>query len=181
MEHSQHDDERGRQRVSAFMDDAMHDEAERHEALRELCLSPSARLAWLRYHQIGDALRSPDLVPLDDEEGFVERLAQRLRAQPVPLAPVQVRVAWRVQMARQAWSAVGAAVAGLAAVTLVCYSLPARRPQTLLATAHSVRAVPRRAVATPGQRVVAQWDRRDARHAVERVAHHVSASSTLGY
>ncbi len=181
MEHLQQEGERSRQRVSAFMDGANSDVAERHDVLRALGRDPAARHAWLRYHQIGDALRSPELVPLDDDEGFVERLAQRLRDEPVPLAPTHVRVTWRAQVTRQAWNAVGAAVAGLAAVTLVCYSLPARRSQTLVATAHSVRAAPPRAAATPGQRVVAQWARRDARHAVERVAHHVSAASKLGY
>ena len=165
MEHSQHD---GKQQVSAFMDGAQHDVAERHAALRALERDPAARQAWLRYHQIGDMLRSPDLTPMPDDEAFVQRLRLRLRDAPLPLAPVHLRVAWRAQVARQAWSAIGAAVAGLAAVTLVCYSLPLRRPQAVVATVRNGHIVVPRVAATPGQRVVAQWNRRDARHAVPR-------------
>jgi sigma-E factor negative regulatory protein RseA len=162
MDKVEHDAEAARRRVSAFMDGASSDVVERQRALRELASDPQARQAWLRYHQIGDAMRSPELQPLPDEEGFVQRLAQRLRDEAPPPAPA--RSTLRAQVARRAWSAVGAAVAGLAAVTLVCYSVPLRRPHAWVAASGGVRA-PHLAggVATPAQQVLAQWARDEHR------------------
>jgi negative regulator of sigma E activity len=163
MDKVEHDTEAARRRVSAFMDGASSDVVDRQRALRELANDPQARQAWLRYHQIGDALRSPELQPLPDEEGFVQRLAQRLRDEP-PLSQAAPRVALRGPVARRAWSAVGAAVAGLAAVTLVCYSVPQRRPHAWVATIGGVRTLrPASGAATPGQQVIAQWGRDERR------------------
>ena len=162
MDKLEHDTEAARRRVSAFMDGASPDVVDRQRALRELANDPQARQAWLRYHQIGDALRSPELQPLPDEEGFVQRLAQRLRDEPLPQAAP--RVVLRGQVARRAWSAVGAAVAGLAAVTLVCYSVPLRRPHAWVATIGGVRTLqPAPGATTPGQQVIAQWGRDERR------------------
>ncbi len=172
MSKAEHDSEAARRRVSAFMDGASTDVLDRQRALRELAQDPQARQAWLRYHQIGDALRSPELTPLPDEEGFVQRLAQRLRDEPPPQA--LPRAGLRAQVARRAWNAVGAAVAGLAAVTLVCYSVPVRRPHAWVAATGGTRVVPAASgVASPAQQVLAQWarDERRARRAVHANAH----------
>ena len=172
MSKAEHDAEAARRRVSALMDGASPDVIDRQRALRELASDPQARLAWLRYHQIGDAMRSPELQPLPDEEGFVQRLSQRLRDEPLPQAPA--RPALRAQVARRAWNAVGAAVAGLAAVTLVCYSVPVRRPHAWVAATGGARAPSTAAsVATQAQQVLAQWarDERGARRETRASIH----------
>jgi sigma-E factor negative regulatory protein RseA len=160
MNKAEYDAEAARRRVSAFMDGASLDIVDRQRALRELASDPQSRQAWLRYHQIGDAMRSPELQPLPDEEGFVQRLAQRLRDEPLPQAPAPARSALRAQVARRAWSAVGAAVAGLAAVTLVCYSVPVRRTHAWIAATGGVRTLPAAGgVVIPAQQVLGQWAR----------------------
>lgn len=115
-----------RQRVSALMDGEAPPGPHR-EFWAELAREPEARAAWLRYHRIGDWLRSPDLHGGFDEAAFLRRFEERLRAEPVRFAPGVLCEEsgaaswWRAKP----WAgALGVALAGLATVVLVGALLP---------------------------------------------------------
>jgi hypothetical protein len=115
-----------RERVSALMDGETPPGPHR-EFWAELVREPEARAAWLRYHRLGDWLRSPDLHGGFDEAAFLRRFDQRLRAEPVRFAPGVLCEEsgaaswWRAKP----WAgALGVALAGLATMVLACALLP---------------------------------------------------------
>lgn len=77
--------ERTQEQVSAFADDELSD-SQIELALAAL-RDPAARADWDLYHQIGDVLRSDDMA-FSLSQGFSARMAARLEAEPVILAPV---------------------------------------------------------------------------------------------
>ncbi|MDE2254993.1 MAG: sigma-E factor negative regulatory protein [Betaproteobacteria bacterium] len=133
------------ERISALMDGEFEgeglalDSAALVDALRELATDEAARDSWLQYHQIGDLLRSSELVPLADERAFIQRFSEQLSREPVQCLPGAVRNAQREkdqapQRGRRHWSAVGAAVASVAAVALVSFSTwPSRHDEQSIA------------------------------------------------
>jgi negative regulator of sigma E activity len=133
------------ERISALMDGEFEgeglalDSAALVDALRELSTHEAARDSWLQYHQIGDLLRSSELVPLADERAFIQRFSEQLSREPVQCQPGAVRNAQRAkdqapQRGRRHWSAVGAAVASVAAVALVSFSTwPSRHDEQSIA------------------------------------------------
>ena len=132
-------------RISALMDGELEgeglalDSAALDDALRELSTHEAARDTWLQYHRIGDLLRSSELVPLADERAFIQRFSEGLSREPVQCLPRAVRNAQREkdqasQRGRRHWSAVGAAVASVAAVALVSFSTwPSRHDEQSIA------------------------------------------------
>ncbi|WP_051849310.1 sigma-E factor negative regulatory protein [Thiomonas sp. FB-Cd] len=153
-------------RISALMDGEFEgeglalDSAALDDALRELSSHEAARDTWLQYHQIGDLLRSSELVPLADERAFIQRFSERLSREPVQCLPRAVRNAQREkdqasQRGRRHWSAVGAAVASVAAVALVSFSTwPSRHDEQSIAgrVQSGLQALPTRVIS---QRTVA--------------------------
>ena len=128
-------------RISALMDGELEgegpplDSAALDAELRELSTHDAARDTWLQYHQIGDLLRSPELVPLTDERAFVQKFSERLSREPVQCVPRAVRneqgeKRQAAQPRRRHWGTMGAAVASFAAVALVSFSTwPSRHDQ----------------------------------------------------
>lgn len=76
--------ERTQEQISALADDELSD-SQIELALAAL-RDPQARADWDMYHQIGDVLRSDDMA-FSLSEGFSARMAARLEAEPVILAP----------------------------------------------------------------------------------------------
>lgn len=103
--------------VSALVDGEMKDPQAHVEALGHVARDPQARQAWLQYHQVGDWLRCAQWAPDFDDHAFLERFGQRLRSEPVQLAPAMGdawRGARRRGTARRAtWSVACAGVAAL--------------------------------------------------------------------
>ncbi len=131
-----------------------------------------ARQRWHAYHLIGDVLRSDNLASTPQRDrAFLERLSQRLDAEPAVLAPQPLQTA--VPARRRSWvmpAAIAASVMGLAAVLVVASGPGGEGSAPLLAAAPalpSVMAVAASAVpavaeaAPPGGRIVrdAQLDR----------------------
>jgi negative regulator of sigma E activity len=114
-----------RERVSAWVD-AEDPPGAQGTDWAVLVHDPEARAAWLHYHQVGDWLRSADLHGGFDEQAFLRRFSERLRAEPVQFAPGARRSWPAVPWGRLApWAgALGVAVAGLATVVLVGGLLP---------------------------------------------------------
>ncbi len=144
-------DEARRQALSALMDgDA--DEAATERACAVWRAHPDARADWHVYHVIADALRTPDLSPsATGDAAFLEAFRERLKSEPVVVAPVVPVVAVKTAAAgaaamgaeasaqavsqagsgpnhginrganRGAWRAPFAAVAGVAAVAGIVY------------------------------------------------------------
>ncbi len=115
-----------RERVSALMDGEAPPGSQ-GEVWAELARDPEARAAWLRYHRLGDWLRSADLHGGFDDAAFLRRFGERLRAEPVRFAPGVLCEEsgaaswWRAKP----WAgALGVALAGLATVALVGAWLP---------------------------------------------------------
>lgn len=77
--------ERTQAQISALADDELSD-SQLELALAAL-RDPAARADWDIYHQIGDVLRSDDMA-FSLSEGFSARMAARLEAEPVILAPL---------------------------------------------------------------------------------------------
>jgi sigma-E factor negative regulatory protein RseA len=73
-----------REHISTLSDGALCD-SDLELALAAL-QSADGQLAWNTYHRIGDVLRAQATPELSD--GFAERLAARLAAEPVPLRKV---------------------------------------------------------------------------------------------
>ncbi len=120
-------------RISALMDGELEgeglalDSAALDTALRELSTHDEARDNWLLYHQIGDLLRSPELVPLADDRAFIQKFSERLSREPVHCVPRAARNAQReegqaAQRRHRHWGAMSAAVASVAVVALVSFS-----------------------------------------------------------
>ena len=105
-----------KQDISAWMDGEGDT-----ETLARLEFDPQARAIWLRYHQIGDLLRSAELQPLPHEQAFTDRLLQRLQQEPQAAAAAP---RWS-----QRWQQGLAALAGVAAVALLTLRLPSGLPQ----------------------------------------------------
>lgn len=76
--------EKTQEQISALADDELSD-SQIEVALAAL-RDPAARADWELYHQIGDILRSDDMA-VTLSEGFSARMAARLEAEPVILAP----------------------------------------------------------------------------------------------
>lgn len=74
-----------RELISALADGQLQGEAFAR-AVEAATADPAAREAWQSYHLIGDVLRSGDLVPVQPPELFLQRLQQRLHAEPAPLS-----------------------------------------------------------------------------------------------
>lgn len=73
--------------ISALADGQLRGEA-LQQGLETLARDPAAREDWLAYHLIGDVLRAPEpeLARSTPPGVFLERLSQRLSAEPAPLA-----------------------------------------------------------------------------------------------
>lgn len=76
--------ERTQEQISALADDELSD-SQIELALAAL-RDPQGRADWDMYHQIGDVLRSDDMA-FSLSDGFSARMAARLEAEPVILAP----------------------------------------------------------------------------------------------
>jgi sigma-E factor negative regulatory protein RseA len=114
------------ERLSALADGELG-ASEAAEFAREAARDEALAERWLRYHQIGDALRSPDLfgVAHSGDNAFMSRLRSQLAAEPVVVMP---QVAAQQKQAREAernvadaatpwkWASGFAAVAAVAAV-----------------------------------------------------------------
>jgi sigma-E factor negative regulatory protein RseA len=109
-------------RISALMDGEL-DEKSAAQLIEALTRDGEAVRTWRRYHLIGDAMRGG--LPLSD--GFTERLAQRLAAEPTVLAPRRIRTE------SPRLFTVSAAAASAAAVAFVGWM--AFAPQTSVAPA----------------------------------------------
>ncbi|MBV8665693.1 MAG: sigma-E factor negative regulatory protein [Burkholderiaceae bacterium] len=80
----------GRENISALMDNELSDQ-ELEAALASLPDLPAdERDTWDLYHQIGDVMRSEDMAQTFSS-GFSARLAARLEAEPVVVAPAALR------------------------------------------------------------------------------------------
>ncbi len=98
--------EKTREQISSLADGEL--EGGQASRLLDRMSDPELRAAWDRYHQVGDAIRSEDLgAPISAD--FSARLAARLDAEPVLLAPKR---AWTGRL--RGWSAAVAAVAAAA-------------------------------------------------------------------
>jgi sigma-E factor negative regulatory protein RseA len=109
-------------RISALMDGEV-DQKSAAQLIEALTRDAEAVRTWRNYHLIGDAMRGGLLL----SEGFTERLAQRLAAEPTVLAPR------RIGTESPRLFTVSAAAASLAAVAFVGWM--AFAPQTLVAPA----------------------------------------------
>jgi sigma-E factor negative regulatory protein RseA len=65
------------ERISALMDGALRAQ-ECPGVVRQVLADPEGARVWHAYHLVGDALRSPELVPAGDDHAFWERLSQKL-------------------------------------------------------------------------------------------------------
>jgi sigma-E factor negative regulatory protein RseA len=122
-------------KISAFMDGEAAP-AESRQALLRLSRETDSRQAWDAFHLVGDVMRGDPVLRAD----FVERLHERMAAEPTVLAP-QAR--WRA-FADHALAA-AAALAGVSVVTALVMTSNPLRPQDELAAARKT-----------GQPVVAQ-------------------------
>jgi sigma-E factor negative regulatory protein RseA len=109
-----------REQISALMDDEL-DEAQA-QALCAQLKSEEACGCWAAYHLIGDALRNECLA----QQGFAQRFAERLAAEPTVLAPGYKQLAegrsgfgWQAAVRARPWHYGMAAAASVAAVGLV--------------------------------------------------------------
>ena len=109
-------------RISALMDGEV-DQKSAAQLIEALTRDAEAVRTWRNYHLIGDAMRGGLLL----SEGFTERLAQRLAAEPTVLAPRRIRTE------SPRLFTVSAAAASLAAVAFVGWM--AFAPQTQVAPA----------------------------------------------
>jgi sigma-E factor negative regulatory protein RseA len=73
-----------------------------------------AREAWHVYHLIGDVMRSDDLARASRADAFLDGVRERLREEPVVMAPMVV--ASRAGASRRAWRTPLATAAGVVAV-----------------------------------------------------------------
>src|SRR5450759_381145 len=109
-----------REQISALMDGEI-DEA-RAQALCAQLKSEESSECWAAYHLIGDALRNECLA----QQGFAQRFAERLAAEPTVLAPGYKQLAegrsafgWQAVVRARPWYYGMAAAASVAAVGLV--------------------------------------------------------------
>ncbi|NML15054.1 sigma-E factor negative regulatory protein [Azohydromonas caseinilytica] len=115
MPDDRHDFPQPEQALSALMDGEL--DAAAAARLAESCRSDARlRATWHSYHLIGDVMRSQDLAQQPDHDAaFVQRLRERLAAEPVLLAPAPVQAPERRRIPRRAWAA-SAVAAGFMAV-----------------------------------------------------------------
>lgn len=115
MPDDRHDPSQPEQALSALMDGELDDAAAAR--LAEDCRHDARlRAAWHSYHLIGDVMRSQDLAqPPGHDAAFVQRLRERLAAEPVLLAPAPVTMPERRRrLPRRAWAASAVAVGAMA-------------------------------------------------------------------
>jgi sigma-E factor negative regulatory protein RseA len=115
--------------LSALADGQEADPSTVAAACRHWASNETARVAWHRWHLIGDVLRSDELAraPAHDE-AFLTRLRERLAQEPVPLAPRAVArpaakvsggAAWALRWRAPAAIAAGGMVVLVAASVLM--------------------------------------------------------------
>lgn len=102
------------QALSALVDGEL--DATAAARLAESCRhDPRLRAAWHSYHLIGDVMRSQDLAqPPAHDAAFVQRLRERLAAEPVLLAPAPAAQPQRRHVPRRAWAASAVAAGAMA-------------------------------------------------------------------
>ena len=112
--------EMNREQISALMDGEL-DEGRAHSLCAQLKSEESVE-CWAAYHLIGDALRNECMA----QQGFAERFAERLAAEPTVLAPGHKPLAegpngfgWQATVRSRPWHYGLAAAASVAAVGLV--------------------------------------------------------------
>jgi sigma-E factor negative regulatory protein RseA len=121
--------------LSAWMDgeatDPSHPHADIVDRWRE---DASARARWAHYHQIGDALRTPELAGSDDDARFLAALRKRLASEPVLMQPetktaqVVPLAAWRrTRDAARRWTVPVGIAAGVAMVSSALWLTPGNR------------------------------------------------------
>jgi sigma-E factor negative regulatory protein RseA len=116
-------------RISALMDGEV-DEKSAAQLIEALTRDAQAVRAWRDYHLIGDAMRGGQLL----SDGFTERLAQRLAAEPTVLAPRRIRAE------SPTWFTLSAAAASLAAVAFVGWMAFAPQPGVAPAPVAQIQA-----------------------------------------
>jgi sigma-E factor negative regulatory protein RseA len=117
MPDDRHDPSQPEQALSALMDGEL--DAAAAARLAESCRHDARLCAtWHNYHLIGDVMRSQDLAqPPGHDAAFVQRLRERLAAEPVLLAPAPTPVAAperRRRLPRRAWAASAVAAGAMA-------------------------------------------------------------------
>jgi sigma-E factor negative regulatory protein RseA len=115
MPDDRHDPSQPEQALSALMDGEL--DAAAAARLAESCRHDARlRATWHSYHLIGDVMRSQDLAqPPGHDAAFVQRLRERLAAEPVLLAPAPTVVSERRRrMPRRAWAASAVAAGAMA-------------------------------------------------------------------
>lgn len=111
------------------------------QALRD----PSQHTTWDVYHQIGDAIRSTDMV-VPMRADFSARMAARLEAEPTLLAPQTVGVfgfVRRLSHSSGTWAAIAAAAL---AFVLAPQMMPTRHSQQFAHALSTLVAVPSSAI-----------------------------------
>lgn len=108
-----------KERISALMDGELGDR-EAAGVIAALEAGGEARETWRTYHLISDAMRDTRLL----SQGFAERVAERLAAEPTVLAPRRLGAETRTWVSFPA-----AAAAGVAGVALVGYLAFSQQPQ----------------------------------------------------
>jgi sigma-E factor negative regulatory protein RseA len=109
-----------REQISALMDGEL--DGAQTQALCAQLKSEESCECWAAYHLIGDALRNECLA----QQGFAQRFAERLAAEPTVLAPGYQHLAegrsgfgWQAAVRARPWYYGMAAAASVAAVSLV--------------------------------------------------------------
>ncbi len=113
------------EQVSVLLDGEM-DRTEADLAVSALCASAALRRQWHELHRVGDALRSNEVAACDSE-GFCERVAAAIKAEPTILAS---RAARAPSALRRYWIPGVAVAASVAAVGFVAIPL-LRAPETM--------------------------------------------------
>jgi negative regulator of sigma E activity len=110
--------ELSKEQISALADGSLNP-TEAQAAIDLLLGSVEARAFWYELHAVGDCLRSDDTGAALGQDGFMERFALRLDAEPVVLAPrAQSAVAAPVRPALMRYGLPGASIAAAIAMVL---------------------------------------------------------------
>jgi sigma-E factor negative regulatory protein RseA len=123
--------------LSAWMDGEAPARSGPHmDLVDRWCEDVAVRSRWAHYHQIGDALRSPELAGGDDDARFLAAFRERLAHEPplpmVDSAPMSTKVvplaAWRrTRDAARRWTMPVGIAAGVAMVTSALWLSPGQR------------------------------------------------------
>jgi sigma-E factor negative regulatory protein RseA len=125
-------------RISALMDGEV-DEKSARQTIDAVARDAEAARTWRTYHLIGDAMRGGMLL----SEGFTERVAQRLVAEPTVLAPRRMRTE------SPRLFTMSALAASFAAVAFVGWMAFAPQPQLASAPLAQVQATADKPVLVP--------------------------------